>query len=707
MPASLPIAYESRPVVYTKTTWAGDWTEQPLLQALNVAVQAAPGHSSATLSWRYGQTMQPEIGSRNADKYLTAIPRGGFLGKYVRIEFLNQIWWGVIQDVEDDNHGLVDGKIPKGLETYTAFGLTWFLDNGKPITQTQVKYFGGTHTIDRAIPFNGGTDGSRVRRKNSVAWKNYDSTEKCFCDRGVTAAPAAWTAAAAIGYILDNFFPRNAAGDELVPFVLADDADSFLNYELPLVDYDGLTPWQLITRLIDHKRGLLLLTKVVDDEVQLVVRSQNQTAITLPSGGTIPANPDLMTYNFDNAVNIKSAKVTSTLLRKYDQVICLGERAGSVFTVKPGVNFEADWTDAQKTTYNAGASGLSGYSALSTEDKAAANTDRRAADDLERVFSWWRAKLSWDGRAAVEPSGGDPPFAFPEIDEDGTVTLTTGAKVQRGGLRVQDFVPLRAGVDYTSAAITPDTDGSDDADADYLPPILLLKAPAIRSGGSDAGWVHGERLNASSDANSNKRPYKFSVDLEVREDSFGLVFKTQGAPQHFLCRDLFTAVDSSDSVPTTESLTSTDWLATIYVQQDQYCRAQYPKKADLPSLDLIRPLVLRFENAFLDYVIPGTILAVKAGELKRTTEGGYVRDDRKRLEDMARLAYAWHGQTRRILSLQLRGLTTGFEVGHLITTIGKGSNLREINTAITSVQYDLAGGSMSVQTQFAEMDFRK
>lgn len=704
MPASLPIAYESRPVVYTKTTWAGEWTEQPLLQALNVAVQAAPGHSSATLLWKYGATMQPAIGSRDADRYLTPISRGEFLGCYVRIEFLGQVWWGIIQDVEDDNHGLIDGQIAKGVETYTAFGLTWFLDNGKPITQTKVKYVGGTHTIDRAIPFNGGTDGSSSRRKNCVAWKNYDSTAKCFTDRGVTAAPIAWKASAAIGYILDNFFPRNAAGDELVPFVLADDADSFLDYELPLTDYDGLTPWQVITRLIDHKRGLLLLTKVVDDEVQLVVRSQNAVAIPLPSGGTIPANPDVMTYNFDNAVNIKSARVTSTLLRKYDQVICLGERAGSVFTVKPGVNFEADWTDAQKTTYNLGASALTGYSSLDTEDKAAANTDRRAADDLERVFSWWRCALSWNGRAYT--TSGDPPFAFPSIDSDGTVTTSTGAKVQRGGLRVQDFIPLRAGVHYTSGAITADTDGSDDADADYLPPILLLKAAAIRSSG-DAGWVHGERLNAGYDSESEKRKYKFSVDLNVREDSFGLILRTQGAPQHFLCRDLFTAVDGSDSVPTDESLTSSDWLATIYVQQDQYCRAQYPKQADLPSLDLIRPLVLRFDRAFLDYVVPGTVLGVKAGELQTTTAGGYVRDDRKRLEDMARLAYAWHGQTRRILSLSFKGLTPGFEVGHLITTIGRGSNLREINTAITSVQYDLQGGSMTVQTQFAEMDFRK
>lgn len=705
MPASLPIASESRAVVYTKTTWAGDWTEQPLLEALSIAVQAAPGHSSATLRWRYGRTIQPAIGSRPADRVLTAIPRGTFVGHYVRIEFLGKVWWGVIQDVEDDEHGLLDGTTPSGIQTYTAFGLTWFLDQGKPVMESLVKFSGGTLFIKRSIPFNGGTDGSQAPRKNAVAWKNYDATNKCFTDRTQEVEPTAWKAASAIGYLLDNFTPRDANGDELVPFVLADDAATFLDYELPRTDYDGLTPWQIITRLVDHKRGLLLLTKVVDNEIQLVVRSQNAEEIELPSGSVIPANPDTMTYNFDSALNLKSARLSTTLLRKYDQVICLGERAGSVFTVRPGVNFEPDWTDAQKTTYNTAASALTGYSSLSTADKEAANADRRAADDLERVFSWWRASRSWDGRSATDPTGGTPPFALPTIDDDGEVDLEAAAPIQRAGLRIQNYLPLRQGVDYTTEAITTDTDGTDDTDADFLPPILLLKAPAIRSSGGDAGWVHCERLNASSGSDSSKRPYDYSVDLSVREDAIGLILKTQGAAQHYLAKDQFVPVASFENLPTSEAFAINDWLATVYVQQDQYCRAQYPKTADLPSLDLVRPLVLRFANAFLDYVVPGTILAVKAGQLLKTAAGGYVRDDRQRLNDVARMAYEWHGKTRRILSLSFRGLSSAFEVGHLITTIGRGSNMREVNTAITSVQYDLKGGSMSVQTSFGEMDF--
>lgn len=162
---------------------------------------------------------------------------------------------------------------------------------------------------------------------------------------------------------------------------------------------------------------------------------------------------------------------------------------------------------------------------------------------------------------------------------------------------------------------------------------------------------------------------------------------------------------SFEAIPSGEGIASSNWLATVYIQQDQFCRAQYPAQADLPQLDLVRPLVLRFANAFLDYVVPGTVLACRAGELLKTAAGGFVRDDRQRLRDIARMAFAWYGTTRRILSLPFRGIVSGFAVGHLITTIGRGATLEEINTAITSVAYDFEGGTMQVQTSFGELDF--
>ena len=705
MTAALPSAAQPVTTVYTKTTWAGSWTEQPLLMAVSLTDQAAPAHPSAVLRYRYGKTIQPAIGSRGADSTPATIARGGFIGNYVKIHVTGLgIWYGVIVDNTDSRGGLLNAATISGIETYTAFGLTWFLDQCKPITQSLVKYSGGTLLIDRTIPFNGGTDGRRGSAR--IAWKNYDATNKCFTDRGQSVVPTAWTAANAIEYVIANFAPKDASDAVLIPFALHASALTFLDYKVPMLQYDGSSPWQLINRLVDRRRCLGLTAVISGSTVELKVFSQNAAPITLPgNGGTIPANPDTMTYDFDNAVNIKDAQVSTTLLTRYDQVVVRGEQAGSVFSVRPQTNFEPNWSNLLQTKYNDGAKYESGYALLTDADKEAANEDRRAADDLARVYSWWKPKSTWTGRSDTDPSTGSAPYAFPSIDADGVVDLATPANVQRAGLRIMTYIPLQQGIDYSSGPITPEIADADDVEADYIPPMLFLQTPVIRTSTTDGGWLHCERLNQSVASASSKRPYTYSVDLAVRDDYPGLILRTVGKPQHYICQDKYVSNGSFEDIATGEGINHDKWLATIYMCQDQYCRAQWPLDASLPTLDLVRQLHLHVPEAYLDYLVPGTIVGVKAGELQKTALGGYLRDDRKRLQDIARMAFAWYGTTRRILHLSFRGITTGFSVGHLITSIGTGGFSETVNTAITSITYDLQSGTTSLHTQFGELDF--
>ncbi len=687
--------------VSTKSTWAGTWTEQPFLEALVVNLPVAPSHGDCRLRYRYGKVIAPAIGSRDADDVQATIARPNLVGHYVKVEVSGVgTFYGVIQDDADQQHGFLGGADASGVKNYIAFGLTWLLANSKPILQSKVKYSGGTWIIDRAVPFNGGTDGRSDRQR--VAWKNYDATNLCFTDSSQAVAPTAWKASTAIEYLVANFGPKSSAGTVLVPFVLDEDSVDYLDYELPMVEYEGQTIWEVINRLVDRRRGLLLFTSIVDNEVVLIVRSQNQTTITLPSGSEIPANPDQVTYNFDNAVNVNDATITSTLLTQYDQIVCLGDRAGSVFTVRPQTNIEPDWTTAQKNAYNAAASGLTGYSSLSNEDKHAANMDRRAADDLAPVFSWWRMSHTWSGRADTDPSSGTHDYALPKINADGVEDLETYANIQRGGLRIEPYVPFRTGVDY-SGDITPASDDSDTTDKDYLPPLLLMKTQAIRASG-DAGWVYCERLSEGFETGSDKRPYAYCVDLAVREDVAGLILKVQGGPQHYIAADLYVSNAAFEDIPAGVGIDHDDWLATVYMKQDQYCRAQYPADASLPTLDLVRQKVLRFPGSNLDYVVPGTVVGVSGGQVVKTN-GGFVRDDRERLADIARMAFSWYGQTRRILNLTFRGIVSGFELGQLITSVGSGGTAQTVNTAITAISYDLKGGRTTISTQFGELDF--
>lgn len=701
MPITIPSASEPTITCYTKTRWASSWTENPLILARQITDQAAPGHSSAVVQYRYGKAILPAIGSRPADSTPATISRADIIGNYLKITVSGLgDWYGVITDKGDIRNGEI-GTTPSGMEVYTAFGLTWFLDNYKPVTQSRVRTSSGTQIIDRAIPFNGGTDGTV--RKNRVTWKNYDSLEKCFSDRSITTSLKAWKAADAVAYLLKEFSPRTSLGAELIPFELHPQAKTFLDYELPYLDYDRMTVWQILNKIIDRRRGLGWHGEISGNAVRLVVWSQNASVISLPSGSIIPANPNTRTYDFDDAVNIGNAIVSTSLMTRYDQVEAIGERCGSIFTVRPQTSMEPDWSTDQQTAYNDAATAKTGYSSLSDPEKEAANNDRRAADDLDRVFSWWRIKLTWNGRADTDPSSATHQFAFPKINEEGFADGSISAKFQRAGLRIEPYIPLRKGLDYT-ADITPETQDGDEFDSDFLAPILLFQVDVLRASTTDDGWVHCERLNQSIDSGSTKRAFKYSVDLAVKEDSPGLVLRTVGAPQHFICADRFVSDGAFEDIPSAEQIDSDDWLATVYIQQDTRTRAMYPANADLPPLDLVRRLTLFVPDAHFDFLVPGTVVAVDAGELKKST-GGYVRDDRKKLRDISKLAYTWYGQQRRILNLQFRAIASGFSVGHLITEIGSGGNTEEINTCITSVSYDLQTGVTQLHTQFGELDF--
>ncbi len=705
MPITIPTASAPTVTCYTKAAWADSWTEQPLLWCDQLVEQVAPAHPSATLRYRYGKAIMPEIGSRPADSSLTTVARGSLIGKYVKIEVDGLgVWHGVIVDTDDRRAGELAGGVPSGVENYTAMGLAWFLDQ-VPILQSKVKNPAGTWMIDRVIAFNGGTDPD-PSRPTKVAWRNYDSDAKCFTDRMQTVEPKAWTAANAVEYILLNFSPVNAAGSVLVPFDLDATALSFLDYEIGQISYEGATPWAVINSLVDRRRGLGWHAYVDSGTVKLKIWSQTTTDITLPSGSVIPANPDTMTYDFDSAVNVKDVSVTATIMTRYDQVICRGERAGSVFTVRPQTNFERDWTTTEQSRYNAAANAKTGYSSLSDADKEAANQDVRAGDNLAKVFSWWRLRKQWDGRSATDPVNNAAPYAFPKIDKDGYLDTEQRGNIQRAGLRIQQFLPMRQGIDYTKT-IVPELDLEDDAETDYLAPLLLLKTQAIRtSTTTDGGWVHCERLNQSVDSNSSKRPYSYPVELLVREDAPGLILRVVGKPQHYIAQDLYTSNGSWENIAAGEGINHDQWLATIYMLQDAYARAQYPEQDDLPSLDLIKPLLLNVRGAHCDYMLPGTVVGVDAGELKKSTAGGFVRDDRPKLRDIARMAFMWYGQERRILNLSFRGLSSGFSLGHLITTIGSGGSTQTINTCITSITYNLTAGTTSLVTSFGELDFQ-
>lgn len=695
MPASLPTAAHPGHLCYTKTTWAASWVERPLLRCNNLSNQAAPGHASAQFHYRYGRALLPAIGNRSADSSVSTVPRGSLLGHYVKVVVTGVgTWYGVLTDIVDDRTGDLTGNYASGTEQYTAYGLTLLLEKSLPIRQTKVKTGSGTSvTIGVAIPVNGGSDGRPTRSR--IAAANQDATDNVFTNSLTTAIPDTWTAQDFGDYLLDNFPPKDSAGTAQITFNLL--GGTALNYKLPMFAYHGQNLWQILQRLIPRQRGLGFHAVVNgSDEVDIKVWSHSPTAISLPSGETIPANTDTTTYNVANAVNINNVTVTTSAIQTYDQVICVGERRGSVFSVDSTV-LEPDWTQGVGTDeddYNDGRTADSDWSSLSDSEKFKRNSDYRAEDHLTRVFSWWRFPVDWDG-LSMSVTGAKKVFVAIDPDTGDPDEVADAMPHWAGELRIQSFVPLRQGVDYTGT-ITPATSEADDEEGEFLP---LL-----------AWWDKelGERMDAAADGDTDARTW--SVQTRVRDDAPGLIFQVVGGQQHYLANDLYVSNGSFEDTPSEAQARNHDsWRATIYVLQPQHVEARYPADDDVTSGDVVRVLELMIPDAYLDYLVPTTTVAINHAAdgtiTYGTSSGGWVRDDRERLDDIARLAWQWYGTERKTLNLSFRGITAGFDIGTIVTELQAPSGNQTINTAITNVTYDLNGGTTSLQTHYNEIDF--
>ena len=104
---------------------------------------------------------------------------------------------------------------------------------------------------------------------------------------------------------------------------------------------------------------------------------------------------------------------------------------------------------------------------------------------------------------------------------------------------------------------------------------------------------------------------------------------------------------------------------------------------------------------------------LKDGELQTVTTGAFVRDDRVRLKNDARVLWEWYGRTRRVLDITLAGISGLFldgnvrwqpNVGQLITSIGSGATAETVNTVISDLSINYSGGTVSLRTAFAELD---
>lgn len=688
--------------VFTRSNWSGDWTVRHYLYANSVRWAAKPTMDEAELEYRYGDIMRP-----NTAFFAKGNPLS-IDGHYVKIVIEqgedrdDLVWYGVLVERSDELRGS-DGTSPNGRTHYTAYGLEYLLSK-LPVVDSHYKTSDdGESYVNRAIGFNTAIrdayDGDSRASMGSTRQGNMSETPG-FNDapvfRKITEDGTTWSAANIIEYLLAYNAPLDSNGNEAIRFVLDyTSAIEHLTWATPVVEVRKHTVLDLLNELCDRRR-LTSWRLVVesDDTVSVVVFTFNASAIGLPDGSTIPANENTVTWNFDSQVEIASAVLMQDRSAKFDYVLVRGERKTSTFTLTTSGALVKDWETADETAYIAGAGVGATVDAIQQANRA-----YRASDRFKRVYSYFKLSNSWTGTSWTGEK------VFPELDSAGEVT-NTSEKIWLPGLRFNRRLPLQHDVDYSGLKIANDelVDTSPAGSLpEYLAPIILIEAESGK-------YRHIEKLSTESgtDTTTTSPEFGWSAGVRMQDEAPGFVLDVRGdAPQHALAGADFTGADATDNAEfsSAQALDWEDITATICMEADSYCQGVWPTGAPLEETDTLRALLIEVPNARLDYVVPDTVVKLDASGARVTSEGGFITDDRKRVENLARMAYEWYAATRYALHVSQNDLVIDYSVGQLITTIEHGTLARTINSVITDIALDLLQGTASVKTQFGQLDF--
>lgn len=690
--------------VFLKEHWDDEWESQSDdgLYCDWCKLACSPDVNEAQLSRVFG----PAVLGANQLLYVNRNPLD-IEGHYVKVEiaqdaagFFTQVktWVGVVVHTVENRWGRqgISGEI--GRQIFECRGLEYLLQ--RSIVDTSAVFAGGSESsevdIGRGIGFNQGAghgnENMRIgNRSDSLGGNDAYIFAATIGDAPYTDADAKlWSGSNIVRYLLNYHPPKDRTGASIVPFVFIEaDGTEVLEKIFPVQEAHGKSVKTILDEVIDRRRIMTwwLETRASDDRAEIKLATFNKTSLTLPSGQVVPANPNQTTLYTDDDGLMVSFETVKDDTSHFHQVIARGEPLGSCFTITNEEDcFEADWDAGLRDEYENGASNAPGYGALEDWEKDSSNQAYRNTDKFLKVYRYFRVPPAWDGQSSGQdvfpnPAGGEAlPFWYP-------------------GLRFKGYLPLLTETDYTAASsVTSETlEGSK---PEYRRPFAVIYDQEAN------GYYHLDKMSYGHGLNDGLRTNgrAWSAHLRMQDDAFGVIIDVSGTYQHVLAGDSFTPADAYDLFDTEEAL---DWqkiYCTVFCELDAFAEAKYPETIEAED-DVIKLIYVRVPNARLDYLSPETIIGVDHnGALERCPSGGYVRDDREKLKDVARSSYEWYSTPRRSVNATVRSLITTLSLGDLITNVGSVNTQVVSNSVVTMIRFDLLANTTTIQTQFAQLD---
>lgn len=686
--------------VYTRAIWGAAWDEETHLWCDELSLSVFPSMSTASLVWLYGDVLQPgsSLFARFAKKDLQRL--------FVKIEYDSEVegepirWVGVIElgndrlggsRIASPRPGVPASAVSTGDQYFTAYGLEWLLANFYILT-AKVDASGVTEYTDTPPVFN--HRGLPNKAPGLPAFSNDPDNAEFWSTREI------------VDYLLAEQTPRTRIGSLEVPFNLV--TFNLPDWDRPELQQQGATTYELLTQLINPRRGYAGWVTEASDIAELHTDTFTETSITipLPAASDLPANAKPVHLIFDDD-DQTSATVKESSVELYAQVIVRGERRRSVgsFSAHADSTIEKGWTDDEESAYQAGGSQTPGYAGSGTKEKRRLDELARGDAKLSHVYSYFRIPKDWD-RKVGDGEGGTKNPLFPKPGMLGGID-TKPAFVFYPDMRVEQTMPLLEGVDYAGDAIANATYDVPEDERIESAPLAFMKVPGKTEWRLVTSHAKAADLEITETADEFNR---WSAAVRIPPNGKGVHLDVHGAPKHVLDGSGFTYLDADEKLGKwSYSSGAAGLIFTLSIPDDRYCEGRWPADAVMPAGEesYVQRKVIYADGFRKDYVAPKTVVRVDAaGSLQRST-GGFIPkeapdDDEHKLTAAAKLASVYYLAEHHVLSLASYRLqpASRFRLGSLVIKVGDPafSSAMTINSPITEITISSPLGSLDNST---------